>query len=520
MNSLRVNSRRTLVWFLVAVLLMGMVTIPAAAFGKSAKITVTGSKYVAKGKKVTLTADQDVTWKTSDKKIATVSSKGEVKGKKAGKVTITAVSKKDKSVKKKWEMTVTKNAAKSVKIKASTQELDLNNQKTVKLKATVSPSDAAQDVTWKSSNTSVAKVDSKGKVTAVAAGKAKITATAVDGSKKKASVTITVSGGFGNVKVGVSMPTKDLQRWVMDGTNMENQLQKAGFQTELMFASNDVPTQKAQVEAMIENGCSIIVVAAISGTSLNDVLAKAKEKGIKVIAYDRLLMDTDAISFYVTFSSKDVGKQQGKYIRDALKLSSAEGPFHLEITAGDPIDGNAKMFYDGAMSVLKPYIESGKLIVKSGKTDFYAVSTEFWSSSTAEARASGIINTYYTDGTTLDAWLCSNDTTAKGVIQALTTSGYKGKWPVITGQDCDKENVKLIIQGKQSMSVYKKSLNLVKVAVSAVEAFAKGKSPSSSTKTNNNKIQVPTGYGSLVNITKSNYKILIEDGFYSASDFN
>ena len=164
-------------------------------------------------------------------------------------------------------------------------------------------------------------------------------------------------------KVGVSMPTKDLQRWNQDGANMEAKLKEAGYEVELQFASNDPQQQLAQVETMIDNGCAVVVIAAIEGKSLGAALDKAAEKGVKVIAYDRLLMDSEAVDYYATFDNYMVGTIQGNYVKDALKLDEAEGPFVIEFTAGDPGDNNAGYFFNGAMDVLKPYIDAGKLVV-------------------------------------------------------------------------------------------------------------------------------------------------------------
>jgi putative multiple sugar transport system substrate-binding protein len=163
------------------------------------------------------------------------------------------------------------------------------------------------------------------------------------------------------------MPTKDLQRWNQDGANMEEQLKAAGYEVDLQYASNDVQTQVSQIENMINNGCGVLVIAAIEGDSLGTVLASAKEKNIPVIAYDRLIMNTDAVSYYATFDNYMVGTKQGEYIKDQLKLDSEAGPFNLEVTTGDPGDNNARYFYQGAIDVLQPYIDEGKLVVKSGQ---------------------------------------------------------------------------------------------------------------------------------------------------------
>ena len=216
-------------------------------------------------------------------------------------------------------------------------------------------------------------------------------------------------------KVGVSMPTKDLQRWNQDGEYMEKLLGEAGYEVELQYASNDVPTQLNQVETMIDDGCAVIVIAAIEGSSLGAALDKAAEKGVKVIAYDRLLMDNANVDYYATFDNFKVGVVQGQFVEEALDLANAEGPFAFEFTAGDPGDNNAGFFFNGAMSVLKPYIDAGKITVKSGQTEFADVATPTWKTDVAQKRAEDILTANYADGTKIDAWVCSNDSTALGV---------------------------------------------------------------------------------------------------------
>ncbi|MCR5338090.1 MAG: sugar-binding protein, partial [Lachnospiraceae bacterium] len=219
----------------------------------------------------------------------------------------------------------------------------------------------------------------------------------------------------GGKKVGVSMPTKDLQRWNQDGSNMEAKLKEAGYEVDLQFASNDVQTQLGQVENMISSGCNVLVIAAIEGSSLGEALGQAKEAGIPVIAYDRLLMDSDAVSYYATFDNYKVGQVQAQYVIDTLDLDNADGPFNIEFTAGDPGDNNAGFFFNGAMDLLKPYIDEGKLNVVSGQTKFEDVATPTWGTDVSQKRAENILSTYYADGTELDVWLCSNDSTALGV---------------------------------------------------------------------------------------------------------
>ena len=318
-------------------------------------------------------------------------------------------------------------------------------------------------------------------------------------------------------KVGVSMPTKDLQRWNQDGENMEAQLKEAGFDVDLQYANNDIATQLNQVQTMVDNDVDVLVIAAIEGSSLGSALEAAKAKNIPVIAYDRLLMDSDAVSYYATFDNYMVGTVQGNYIKDALDLDNAEGPFNMEITAGDPGDNNAGYFYNGAMDVLKPYIESGKIVVPSGETEFEKVATPTWKTEVAQSRAEDVINSNYADGTELDAWLCSNDSTALGVTNALEAN-YTGKWPIITGQDCDIQNTKNMIAGKQSMSVFKDTRTLAAQVVKMVGQILNGEDVDvNDTETyNNNVITVPSFLCEPVFANADNYEeLLIASGYYT-----
>ena len=304
---------------------------------------------------------------------------------------------------------------------------------------------------------------------------------------------LTATAAFAE-KVGVSMPTKDLQRWNQDGANMQ-----------------------AQLENMINSGCDVLVISAIEGSSLGSALALAKENEIPVIAYDRLLMDSDWVSYYATFNNYMVGTIQGTYVKDALDLENAEGPFIIEITAGDPGDNNARYFYQGAIDVLMPYIESGKLVVKSGQIDFTEVATPTWATEVAQNRAENILSSFYADGTNLDAWVCSNDSTALGVANALAAN-YNGTYPIITGQDCDIANTKNMIAGKQAMSVFKDTRTLAAQVVKMVGQILKGEEVDvNDTETyNNNVIVVPSFLCEPVFASADNYKeLLIDSGYYT-----
>ena len=322
-------------------------------------------------------------------------------------------------------------------------------------------------------------------------------------------------------KVGVSMPTKDLQRWNQDGAYMEEKLKEAGFEVELQFASNDVPTQLNQVETMIDNDCKVVVIAAIEGSSLGTALDKAAEKGVKVIAYDRLLMDSENVDYYATFDNYKVGTVQGTYVKDALDLDNAEGPFVMEITAGDPGDNNARYFYQGAIDVLKPYMDAGKITVPSGQTEFDQVATPTWKTDVAQKRAEDILTANYANGEKLDVWLCSNDSTALGVTNALEANYAGDGWPIITGQDCDIANTKNMIAGKQSMSVFKDTRTLAAQVVKMVGQILNGEEVDvNDTETyDNNKKVVPSFLCDPVFANAENYKeILIDSGYYTEDD--
>ena len=299
--------------------------------------------------------------------------------------------------------------------------------------------------------------------------------------------------------------------------NMKKKLEEAGYEVDLQYASNDVATQVSQIENMVNSGCNVLVIAAIEGSSLGEALTMAKENEIPVIAYDRLLMNSDAVSYYATFDNYKVGNVQGQYVIDQLDLENADGPFVVEFAAGDPGDNNAGFFFNGAMDLLKPYIESGKIVVTSGQTTFEEVATPSWKTETAQSRAETILSSYYADGTQLDVWVCSNDSTALGVENALAAN-YTGEYPVITGQDCDIVAVKNILKGTQAMSIFKDTRTLASKVVEMVDALMQGKkAPVNDTKTyDNGALVVPSYLCEPVFGDINNYKaLLIDSGYYT-----
>lgn len=324
----------------------------------------------------------------------------------------------------------------------------------------------------------------------------------------------------GKKTIGVAMPTKDLQRWVQDGSNMKKELEAAGYEVDLQYAGNEPTTQVSQLENMISKGCSLLVVASIDGSTLGEPLRQAKEAKIPVIAYDRLIMNSDAVTYYATFDNYKVGKKQGEYIKESLDLDNAKGPFNIEFTSGDPADNNCKFFFGGAMDVLQPYLDSGKLVVPSGQTKFEQVATPNWDAEKAQNRMDTIISGNYSQGKQLDAVLCSNDSTSLGVQNALAAS-YTGKYPILTGQDCDIANVKRIATGKQGMDIFKDTRQLATQVVKMVDAVMKGEEAEVNDKKtyDNGTGIIPTYLCEPITVTQENYKeILIDSGYYSEDD--
>ena len=321
--------------------------------------------------------------------------------------------------------------------------------------------------------------------------------------------------------VGVAMPTKDLQRWIQDGDNMKKQLEAAGYTVDLQYAANDIPTQVSQIENMIANGCEVLVIASIDGEALGTVLDQAKAADIPVIAYDRLIMGSDAVSYYATFDNWDVGVKQGEYIVKALDLENAgDKTYNIEYITGDPGDNNINFFFDGAISVLQPYIDAGTLVCPSGQTEKQTVATANWASDAAQARFENILASFYSDGTQLDAVLASNDSTALGVANALASS-YTGNYPVLTGQDCDIASVKNMIAGTQSMSVFKDTRTLSAKVVEMVDALMKGNEPPiNDTETYDNGTGIiPSFLCEPVAATVDDIQaLLIDSGYYTEAD--
>ncbi|HLS53696.1 MAG TPA: multiple monosaccharide ABC transporter substrate-binding protein [Tissierellaceae bacterium] len=323
--------------------------------------------------------------------------------------------------------------------------------------------------------------------------------------------------------VGIAMPTQSAPRWIEDGGNMKKILEEKGFQVDLQFGEDVVENQIAQIENMITKGADVLVIASIDGEALTDVLAKAAEENIPVIAYDRLLMNSEHVDYYATFDNFQVGVEQGNYIVEKMGLEDGEGPFNIELFGGSPDDNNAYFFYDGAMSVLQPYIDNGQLVVKSGQMGMDVVSTLRWDAATAQARMDNILTAHYTSDK-VDIILSPYDPISLGCISSLKGVGYGTDdlpLPLITGQDADIPGVKSIIAGEQTQTIFKDTRELAKVAVEMVEAILEGKeAPVNDTETYDNGVKVVPSYLlKPVSVDKDNYKeVLIDSGYYTEED--
>lgn len=284
----------------------------------------------------------------------------------------------------------------------------------------------------------------------------------------------TDTAATGSGKIGISMPTQSLERWNRDGAYLDEQFKAAGYETILTFSDNDSGRQVNDIQNMLADDVDLLVVAAIDANGLNTAMNEAAEAGVPVIAYDRLISN-DAVSYYVSFDNYTVGKLQGEFIEKALDLANAgDKVYNMEITAGDPADTNAPYFYQGAIDVLTPYMEAGTINVVSGQTEFTAVATDQWNTDTALSRAQNVLSSYYADGTQLDAWLCSNDSTALGVSQAIMSDYAGSNSVVITGQDGDEANLKNIVDGVQTVTIYKNVSNESIVTLALAKAIMNG----------------------------------------------
>ncbi|MBM9475589.1 sugar-binding protein [Nakamurella flavida] len=331
--------------------------------------------------------------------------------------------------------------------------------------------------------------------------------------------------------IGVTMPTKQSERWVDDGNNVKSQLEAAGYQVDLQYAENDIPTQVNQIENQITNGAKLLIIASIDGTALTSQLQQAADAGIKVISYDRLIRNSPNVDYYATFDNFQVGVDQATSLLVGLGLlnqdgskGTATGPFNIELFAGSPDDNNATFFFNGAMETLKPYLDAGTLVVKSGQTDFNTVAILRWEPATAQARMENLLTSTYADGTRVDGVLSPYDGLSIGILGALKSNGYgtSGQaYPIVTGQDAEVASVKSIIAGEQYATIFKDTRDLAAAAVNMAANILAGSEPAvndTTTYDNGNKV-VPTQLLNPVTVYKDNYaQVLVDSGYYTADE--
>ncbi len=336
-----------------------------------------------------------------------------------------------------------------------------------------------------------------------------------------------VEGGL----IGVSMPTQSSTRWISDGESIKSELEGQGYQVDLQYAEDDIPTQVAQLEAMLTKGAKALIIAAIDGTQLTDVLQAAKDAGVPVISYDRLIRDSENVDYYATFDNFKVGVQQATSMLVGMGVYASEdstsadgpnaaGPWNIELFAGSLDDNNAFFFFNGAMSVLQPLIDSGVLVVKSGQTTIEQVATLRWDGAVAQKRMEDILVGNYADGSTVQGVLSPYDGLSRGIIAALTDAGYS-KMPTIVGQDAEVLSVKAMLAGEQYSTIFKDTRELAKVAAGMALAILKGETPETNdTTTYDNGVKVVPSY--LLTpyiVTVDNYKeLLIDSGYINEAD--
>ena len=351
-----------------------------------------------------------------------------------------------------------------------------------------------------------------------AAGATLLLAMAACGSSEK---TVDQESGSGEgALIGVTMPTRSSERWIADGDNIKKALEAKGYQVDLQYAENDIPTQANQIENQVTRGAKLLIVASIDGTALTSQLQTAADAKIPVISYDRLILNSPNVDYYATFDNFKVGVEQANSLVKGLKARGG-GPFNIELFAGSPDDNNATFFFDGAMSVLQPLIDDGTLVVRSTQTDFRTVAILRWDPATAQRRMEDLLTSTY-GSARVDGVLSPYDGLSIGILSALKSSGYgtgEQPYPVVTGQDAEVASVKSIIADEQYSTVFKDTRELAATTVKMADAVLKGAKPEVNNEKDydNGKKVVPSYLLESVIVDKGNYqKVLVDSGYYTA----
>ena len=305
--------------------------------------------------------------------------------------------------------------------------------------------------------------------------------------------------------VYISMPTEAEERWVKDGNELKKQIKKSGYKVDLTFAQDKVEQQNSDIENAVNKGAAIIVVAAKDGSAVGPAVEKARDAGVKVISYDRLILDTKAVDYYVTFQLEKTGVWEANYLIEKLGLDKGKkGPFNVELFTGSADDNNAKYFFKGAWELLQPYFESGALVSPSGKVtknfkleNWQDISIDSWKMEKAQSEMESRLAKYNGGKTHLDAVLSPYDGISKGVINAIEGQGMPWKpgtdqWPYITGQDAMVTALSDILDGKQGETVWKDTRALATKVAEVCVTILDGKKVKTTETMNNNKFDVPS----------------------------
>ena len=337
----------------------------------------------------------------------------------------------------------------------------------------------------------------------------------------------------GDLLIGVSMPTQTSERWIADGAAVEAGLEDSGYQVDLQYAGDDIPTQGQQIDQMITKGADLLIIAAIDGTALSSQLDAAAAANIPVISYDRLIRDSENVDFYVTFDNYTVGVQQATSLLVGLgvldadgKETDVKGPFNIELFAGSLDDNNAHFFWQGAIDTLQPFLDDGVLAVPSGQTDIEQAAILRWQQETAQKRMEDLLTSTYGNGTKLDGVLSPYDGLSRGIITALQGTGGLGAnieagLPIVTGQDAEIGSVSLINQGVQFASIFKDTRKLAEQSVVVAEAMLQGDEPEANdTKTYDNGVKVVPSYLLQSDIVyKDNItSLLVDSGYWTQAE--
>ncbi|WP_146339406.1 multiple monosaccharide ABC transporter substrate-binding protein [Nesterenkonia sp. NBAIMH1] len=334
-----------------------------------------------------------------------------------------------------------------------------------------------------------------------------------------------------DLTVGVAMPTQTYERWLNDGAAVEDGLEEMGYNVELQYADDDIPTQSQQIDQMITSGVDVLIVASIDGSALTSQLDAAEAEGIPVIAYDRLLTNSENVDFYVTFDNYEVGVNQANSLLYGLGVldesfepadDAPDETLNVELFAGSLDDNNAHLFWQGAIDTLEPYMEDGTIEVPSEQTDINQAATQRWEQETAQQRMENLLTTHYNDGTELHGVLAPADPLSRGIITALRNDGWgdsiEDGLPIVTGQDAEIATVSLIADGVQHSTIFKDTRMLADQAVEAANDYLSGEEPEpNDTETyDNGEIVVPSYLLEVEMVLEENYEeILVDSGYYT-----